>query len=522
MPSARQALQELEQHGGKMVAMLSGWLGSHVSEKVPAALQANEAWLEAQYLGTYPAVSRKLSLAGHKALLVYYGGAVNREEVERELIEALQAVPRPWPEDFAELAAAYLPALVPKHVSTWTDVDDEFVAGHVLLFVDGAQGALSFDLKQIPMRSLAAPKIEQSVRGPQVAFIEDLKTNLALIRDRLRSPRLKVWHKAVGIETLTQVAVLHLQGVTNAQMVERVQHTIATAEPKDLQIVSSITGLLEQRPYSLFPQLRMTQRIDEATRAALAGRMLIMMHGDPTVAIYPSTLGDFYRTMQDYMMTFWEASYVRILRLIATLTALYLPAFYVAATTVNPDLMPTRLAIVVAGSREGVPFSPIIEVVIMFIIVEFLREAALRMPAQMSSTLGTVGAIVVGTALVKAGIISDLMIVVATIAAVADFTAPSFEITSVWRILLWPMAVVAAIWGMIGIIALSFAVLASLASLEVAGQPYLAPLVPSAASDFRDAIVRLPVRSLGPSWRPDHGSLLRALGLGWLARMIGR
>ena len=268
MPSARQALQELEQHGGKMVAMLSGWLGSHVSEKVPAALQANEAWLEAQYLGTYPAVSRKLSLAGHKALLVYYGGAVNREEVERELIEALQAVPRPWPEDFAELAAAYLPALVPKHVSTWTDVDDEFVAGHVLLFVDGAQGALSFDLKQIPMRSLAAPKIEQSVRGPQVAFIEDLKTNLALIRDRLRSPRLKVWHKAVGIETLTQVAVLHLQGVTNAQMVERVQHTIATAEPKDLQIVSSITGLLEQRPYSLFPQLRMTQRIDEATRQA--------------------------------------------------------------------------------------------------------------------------------------------------------------------------------------------------------------------------------------------------------------
>ena len=522
MASSEQVLKDLEQHSEEMLQDLGGWLGGGLSDTVAPSLEANEQWLKANYLDTFPAVSRKLSLSGRKATIVYYGGAVDREEVERELVQALQAA---QPSDLGELgtlAQAVLPDLVYKHVKTWSKVTDEFVDGHVLLFIDGAPGALSFDLKKIPERSLGAPKVEQSVMGPQVGFIEDIKSNLALIRDRVRSPKLKVWHRAMGTETKTQVAVIHLEGVTAPDLVTSVQDTIAEAQPKDVQVIATVTGLLEQRPYSLFPQLRMTQRVDEATRAVLSGRMLILMHGDPTVAIYPSTLGDFYRTMQDYMMTFWEASYVRVLRFLATLTALYLPAFYVAATTVDPDLMPTRLAIVVAGSREGVPFSPIIEVVIMFVIVEFLREAALRMPSQMNATLGTVGAIVVGTALVKAGLISDLMIVIATIAAVADFTAPSFEITSVWRILLWPMALAAAFWGMLGIISVSFAVVASLASLEVAGRPYLAPLVPSPASEIQDSFVRLPNRTLGPMRRGDRKSLADALGLHWLSRAMGR
>ncbi len=522
MASRNQELQDIARRGEEMLHDLSGWLGTGLSDVIAPTLGANEDWLEANYLDTYPAVSRQLLLAGRRALLVYFGGAIDREEVERELVAALQAAPPQALGDLRILAQAALPSLVVKEITTWTDAADEFVAGHLILFIDGVAGALAFDIKTIPVRSLEAPKVEQSVMGPQVAFIEDLKTNLALIRDRIRTPKLKTWHRAVGRETKTQVAIMHLEGVADAELVGAVHDTIGEAQPKDLQVVATLTGLLEQRPYSLFPQLRMTQRIDEATRAVLSGRMLIMMHGDPTVAIYPSTLGDFYRTMEDYMLTFWEASYIRVLRFIATLTALYLPAFYVAATTVNPDLMPTRLAIVVAGSREGVPFSPLIEVVIMFVIVEFLREAALRMPEQMSSTLGTVGAIVVGTALVKAGLISDLMIVIATIAAVADFTAPSFEITSVWRILLWPMALAAALWGMLGIIALSFAVVAGLASLEVAGRPYLAPLVPSRSGEMRDAFVRMPVRALGPLHGEDHGSLLAALGLDRLVRAIRR
>ncbi len=522
MASTRQALKDVEERGEQMLKELAGWLGGGLSDSISPSLQVNQATLEATYLDSYPAVARKLTLAGRKALLAYFGGAVDRAEVERELLAALQAAGESVVSDFALLARAALPSLVVKRVTTWADASDEFVAGHALLFVDGVPGALSFDLKKIPTRSLGPPQLEQAVLGPQVAFLEDIKSNLALIRDRIRSPRLKVWHRAVGSQTKTQVAVAHLAGVADHAVVTRVQDAIAGAEPRDVQVIATVTGLLEQRPFSLFPQLRVTQRVDEAVRAALSGRLLIMMHGDPTVAIYPSTLGDFYRTMQDYMMTFWEASYVRVLRFLATLTALYLPAFYVAATTVNPDLMPTRLAIVVAGSREGVPFSPIVEVAIMMVIVEFLREAALRMPSQMSSTLGTVGAIVVGTALVKAGLISDLMIVIATIAAVADFTAPSFEITSVWRILLWPMAFAAALFGMLGIIALSFAVLASLSSLEVSGLPYLAPLVPSAASDARDAIVRMPVRTLGPLRRGERGSLLEALGLVGPRRATGR
>ena len=515
MSSNQQELTDLEQRGERMLEELEGWLGSGMGDDIPREIATTRARLKAEYLDSYPAVQRQLTLCGRAALLVFFAGAVDRAEVERELLEPLQAASAEDIGDPGRLLRRALPGLAVKQLKSWQDVEDEYVAGHLLLFVDGVSGGLAFDIKKIPVRSLSAPTDEQSVRGPQVAFIEDLKSNLGLLRDRVRTPRLKVWHEAVGTDTKTQVAIAHIAGRAKPDLVMQAQHVIGSAQPRDLQILSSITGLLEQRPYSLFPQVRMTTRVDEAAQAVLAGRLLVMMHGDPTAALYPATLGDFYRTMQDYMMTFWEASYVRILRTLATLVALYLPAFYVVATDTSPDLIPTRLAIVIAGSREGVPFTPLLEVVIMMVFIELLREAALRMPKQMSSTLGTVGAIVLGTALVKAGLISDLMIVVATVTALAMFTAPTFEITSVWRIMAWPMAVAASLWGFLGIVAVSFVLVASLASLEVAGEPYLAPLVPGAPSDMRDAILRLPMRSLGPLHPGQRGgSLLTALGVG--------
>ncbi len=503
--SKLEAIGDIEQRGSRLAGLLDAMVDP-VGDEISSDIQKVQERLAALYLDSFPTVTRQLKAFGRSALMLFEGGVVQRGQVDRDIIRPLQRGGGTPPQGMQEIAQRVLPTLVAKPITKWSEVESHYEDGHLILFVDGIAGAIAIDQKKIPVRTPSAPKSENAVRGPQIGFIEDLKSNLALLRDRVRTHRMKVQNFQVGALTRTHVAVMYIDGMAKPKDVATVMDTVQSAQPQDLQLISSITGLLEQRPFSIFPQVRMTERVDEAARAVLQGRLLIMMHGDPTCAIYPSTLGDFYRTMQDYMMTFWESSYIRLIRSIAVLVSLFLPALYVALTTINPDLLPTRLMIVVAGSREGVPFSPLVEVIIMFLIIEFLREAALRMPAQMTSTLGTVGAIVVGTALVKAGIVSDLMIVIATVTAVAAFTAPSFEITSVWRILMWPMAMIGAVYGVVGIVVLAFIVLASLASLEVGGRPYLDPLVPASGSSVRDTILRLPMRALSPADQ-GHGPL---------------
>ncbi|MDA8346257.1 MAG: spore germination protein [Thermaerobacter sp.] len=511
--STLDAIGDIEQRGSRLVGLLAAMIDSPPKDAIGARMERIEQRLKALYLDSFPTVTRKFQTFGRHGLLLFEGGVVQRGEVDRDILRPLMEAQGPPPAAMQSIAQRVLPTLVATSIETWEQVEEHYEDGHAILFVDGIAGAIAIDQKKIPVRSPSAPKTESSVRGPQIGFLEDLKSNLVLLRDRVRTHRLKIFNHQVGQATRTQVVVMHIEGEIDPAIVTGVRERIMQAQPKDLQLISSLTGLLEQRPFSIFPQVRMTQRVDEAARALLQGRLVIMMHGDPTAGIYPSTLGDFYRTMQDYMMSFWEASYVRLIRASAALISLYLPALYVALTTINPDLLPTRLAIVVAGSREGIPFSPLVEVFLMFLIIEILREAALRMPSQMTATLGTVGAIVVGTALVKAGVVSDLMIVVATITAVAAFTAPSFEITSVWRILMWPMAIVAAIWGILGILVLTFVILSAMSSLEVAGMPYLAPLVPATGSDIRDTLIRLPMRALSPSDQ-RHGMLP------WLTRSL--
>lgn len=505
LDNTQELLGEIGRRGQRLGKLLTSWLASPVDDSLSTDIQTNQGRLGALYKDSFPTAFRPFRLGGADALLLIVGGIVNRKEMEREVILPLQQARLRQPPDAKQLMQEILPALSVKEVKDWTTVEHEYEDGHALLFWDGSATAVSIDVKSIPARTPSEPKAEVAVRGPQISFIEDLKSNIAMIRDRARTHRLKIWHRKFGELTRTEVALLYIDGVARDKIVEHAEEVLTGAEMTDVQLVTTVTGLLEERPFSIFPQLRVTERVDEATRDLLEGRVLVLVNGDPTVAIYPSTLGDFYRTMQDYMMTAWDASYTRIIRAGALLVTLYLPALYVALTTINPDLLPTRFAIVVAGSREGVPFAPVAEVVLMFFIIEVLREAALRMPQQMGSTLGTVGAIVVGTALVKAGIVSDLMIVIGTLTAVAAFTSPSYEMTSVWRILMWPMVAAAAFFGIVGIIALSFVILAAMASLEVGGMPYLAPLVPALGEDVQDTLVRWPVRTLDPQAATRRG-----------------
>ncbi len=465
-------------------------------------------------------ILRRLRLGPMPALLAFENGLADNAMVDRDILASLL-----FATDLSALASdppgaarwIRAHAVAVGHVTTdatWETLERKILTGNTLLFVEGCSDVLIFDTVKYPARPISPPTNEISIKGSQESFNEVLLTSMNLMRRQIPSPDLRFIQREVGTITRTPVVIAYLENVANPALVRTVKERLDAVDVSDLSPAAMLTGFFEDRPRSLFPQVRTTTRVDEAAHYVLAGRVVLMIDRVPYVMVVPSILLDFYRTSQDYQFTFGEASYVRIIRLIAWFIALYLPPLYVALTSVNPMLMPTGLVLTLSGTREGIPLPPIMEVIIMMLTLEILREAAVRLPKALGQTLGTVAAIVMGTAMAKAGIVSTAMIIVITLTALASFTAPGFEITAPWRILMWPMLAAAYFFGLFGMMLLSYALIGELSSITSLGVPYLTPLAPLRPSGLRDSVIRYPLLAL--KWRSSTArpvDLLRTEGL---------
>ena len=271
--------------------------------------------------------------------------------------------------------------------------------------------------------------------------------------------------------------------------VERIDRALITR-------ANDVGEYLSEHRLSIFPQYRLSDRVDWVARELGQGKIAIIVENDPFVILLPMTLVDFYQTSQDYSLSWWDGTLVRLIRLTALIIGLYLMPLYIALTSVDVDLIPTPLLLTIAGSRQGIPFPPVVEVIIMYVIIEILREAANRLPKELAVTLGTVGAVVVGTAIVKAGIVDDVMIVSATLTALGLFSTPAFEMSTPWRWLFWVMVLGAYTLGIFGMLMVTVGIVGYMASLEPFGVPYLSPFGPLRTSSLADAWLRAPAPAL--------------------------
>lgn len=380
--------------------------------------------------------------------------------------------------------------------TSWSKLYVKLMGGNTILFVEGSHEVLVLDTVKYPARALTTPSTERAVKGPQEAFNEVVLTQMNLVRTRIKSPLLHFDLITMGELTSTDVIVAHIEGLTNPELVAAVKRKLSSGKISSLHLSEQLVPLLASHPSSLFPQVRSTERVDVVARELTMGKVCIMVDNNPFALMVPNTLMDFYQTLEDYTMSFWSATVERIIRFLGLFLGLLLPPLYIALTSVNPELLPTKLIITVAGSRVGLPLPPIFEVLTMWIIIEVLREAAIRLPKQLSTTLGTVGAIVVGTAVVKAGIVSPLMIVIITLTALGLYTSPSYEMAVPWRVLFWLLVTLSYFFGLYGIILGLVGILGHLASLENFGVPYLSPFGPYRWRDLKDSIMRFPDSAL--------------------------
>lgn len=364
--------------------------------------------------------------------------------------------------------------------------------GSVVLLVEGMSQALYFNLRKIEHRSIEQPQTEQIIRGSREGFIENLQSNLSLLRYRLQTPDFRVTTAPLGARTRSQVAVCYIEGIVDPELVKKVMKRLSMIKTDSILDAGYIEQFIEDNPLSPFPQVQPTERPDKSVAALLEGRVIILVDGSPFSLIVPALFNQFFQTMDDYTERFIVGSLIRIIRLIALIFSLFFPALYVSVISFNPELLPTEFAVAISGGRAGVPFPAVMEVLIMEVFMEVLREATIRLPQMIGGALSIVGVLVIGQAAVSAGLASPTTVVVIAITTIGSFATPSYNAAISLRMLRFPLIILAGCFGLYGVMLGTLVIVNHLLFLESFGVPYMTPYVPVKWRDLKDSLIRAP------------------------------
>jgi len=348
----------------------------------------------------------------------------------------------------------------------------------VLCKRDSTEGII-LDLEYFHGRSVQSPVTENVLQGPMNAFTENLDVNTALIRQQIRSSKLKLWEYRVGEESHTRIGVYSYSGKTDESMLAQLKERIAGIRTEGLQDSGQLLRLLLSRNrMKLFPLAVSTERPDRASTELLAGKAIIIVDGSPFALSVPSIYTDFWHSPEDKYVNGNVAYFLLGLRFLAMLVNLFLPALYVALTSVNVDVNRLEISLAASASREGVPYPVFIETLVMLIIIDFITEAGLRLPKTISSTVTMVGGVVLGQAIIQANIVSHLLVIVTAATAITNFIVVDYQMGLVQRILKYFIMIGATVAGLLGVVFCFACLVFYLSCLESFGSPYLTSLRP--------------------------------------------
>ena len=371
---------------------------------------------------------------------------------------------------------------------------DEVLAGNPVLLWEGAQEALILGTKKVPLRTIAEPPTDVAIKGPREGFIEDVKTNSALVRKRLRTGELMMETLTVGRRSQTAVMVCYLKGTCRDDVVRAIKEKLEAIDIDAVPDSSYLTRFLSDRPYSLVKQVGTTEKPDIFCAKLAEGRVGLLVDGSPIALTLPYMLVEDFQSGEDYFVPAFRATFMRLLRLFALIVAIYLPAFYVSAQLFKLQLLPVKLLLTIAGSIRDIPLSPSLEMLLVLLVLEVLNEASIRMPKYVGMALSVVGALVLGETAVSAGFVSTPAIIIIAFSGIGLYAVPNLiEETSIVR---FAMLLAAGSVGTYGIILLTAFILIYLVSTENFGVPLAAPFAPFYGRDMRDALVKYNLHSL--------------------------
>lgn len=368
------------------------------------------------------------------------------------------------------------------------------LSGDTVILFEGFDSGLKMDTRGWKERALEEPSTQNVIRGPKEGFSETLKTNIGLIRRRIKSSQLWVEVKPVGRITQTDVAILYIKGIAEDTVIKQVRDRLSAIDIDAIFESGNIEELIQDDAFSLFPTIYNTERPDVIAAGLVEGKVAIIVDGTPFVLLVPAIFSQFMQSPDDYYQRADIGTLTRILRLGSLLASLLAPASYIAITTYHQEMLPTDLLISIASSRSGVPFPIFLEGIFMESIFEILREAGLRMPKSIGQAISIVGALVLGQAAVDAGLVSPGMVIIVSLTAITNFVIPSLSMSVPVRILRFSLMILAALFGLFGIFVGIAYIGLHLCTLSSFGVPYLKPNAPFNWSDQKDSLwLRIPL-----------------------------
>ncbi|NRF93277.1 spore germination protein [Paenibacillus frigoriresistens] len=456
-------------------------------------LQQNEQILRSIYANCSDVIYRSFLISGKtKALLMYIDGLTNSTGLEEYVIAPLMKEDTEETIEIRQLIERKISVSHANECPTFSKCIEYLSNGNPILLRDHEACGLALGLTQWEKRAIEEPAAEAGIRGPREGFTETLRISTSQIRRIIKSPSLKMESMKIGDYTQTNVVISYIEGLVDETLVEEVKNRLNRIRIDGILESGNIEELIEDNPYSPFPQLLSTERPDVTCSSLLEGRVAILVEGTPFVLIAPTTFFSLLQAAEDYYQRFWVSTVIRWLRYSFTLISLLLPSLYVAIVSFHQEMVPGSLLISMASSRESVPFPALIEALIMEVTFEALREAGVRLPKQVGAAVSIVGALVIGQAAVQAGLVSAPMVIIVAITGISSFMIPRYIAGIAIRLLRFPLIFLAGTLGLLGIMMGIIAIVLHLCSLRSFGVPYLATIGTPKMGELKDVLIRAP------------------------------
>ncbi|HHV79930.1 MAG TPA: spore germination protein [Firmicutes bacterium] len=434
-----------------------------------------------------------------KLALIYIDGMVDKVQVSDQIMRALalevamatggQKITKAHALEFIRERGLCINQI--SETGKTQDVIHAILSGDTVLLVDGHTTAIINGVRGWEARAITESQAESTVRGPRESFVETLRVNTSLIRRKIKSPALKIETLRLGEVTDTDVAIAYVESIANEKVVAEVKTRLKKIRVDGILESGYIEELIEDNPWSFFPTVNATERPDRVAGMLLEGRVAILVDGTPFVMTVPSLFVEYLQSPEDYYERFLFVSAVRLIRLLSLVLSLVLPGLYIAIVSFHHELLPTALLLSVAAQREGVPYPVLVEMLVMEVLFEVLREAGLRLPRPLGQAISIVGALVIGEAAVRAGLVAAATVIVVALTGIGSFVL-SYRVSIAFRLLRFVLILLSAALGLMGLTSGMAVIMIHLCTLRSFGIPYLSPMIPLTTTDLKDVVVRAP------------------------------
>ncbi len=436
-----------------------------------------------------------------QGFLIFYDGLTDQELLNRDVLKSLMQSGADLKADEIGEEEIIQRVITQGPLSVIYDMDKVIEAvsfGNCGIFIDGIKCVFIADIKGFGARSVGQPVTEAVLSGPQEAFIETIMPNIGLIRKIVKDPNLISQKLTVGSKSKTPCAVMYIKGITNKSLLDEALRRLNGIDVEYIFSSTQIEMLIEDSTLFPLPQILKTERPDRAASMLTEGKVVILVQGSPFALVLPATAADLIEASEDNYVRAEEANFMRLVRIFGIFLSLFLPGTFVAIALYHHESIPTDLLFAIEATREIVPFSVIWELIIMELAFELIKEASVRIPSPIGSTLGIVGGLILGQAAVSANLVSPILIIIVSVAGLGAFAIPSVSLSRAVSALRFVFIILGGTAGFLGLATGVLVSISALAGRTSFGVPYLSPITPRGKNGFVKAVL------VAPLWKREH------------------